>query len=162
MKKQDLLDQLQNGYNRDFAYFMPFVFDAENVYRRDGVTIAIEQVKGDDGGKTICGIDKASHPHFDFDNVTPQAVCDTYFKEWQEEGIDALESPFKFCYFDCAVNAGSGRAKKIMAKTGKDATAFLAERDAFYRRLALAKAVDRKFLNGWLQRIANLRTFLHL
>jgi len=159
MTKDDLIKQLK-GYDDDFAFFMPFVFDAENVYRRDGVTIAIERVPGDSGGETICGIDKASHPHFDFNDITPKNVCDVYFGEWKNEGIDELIKPFKFVYFDTCVNCGVGRAKSLRAKSGDDAKKFLDERADFYRRLASAKSVDRKFLRGWLNRIEDLRDFL--
>jgi hypothetical protein len=82
MTRRDLINQLHSGdYNGDFADFMPFILDAENVYGRDGKTIAIERVKGDSGGETVCGIDKAGHPHFNFDSVIPKAVCDVYFSE---------------------------------------------------------------------------------
>jgi len=162
MTRKDLIGELSKGYTQDFQYFMPFIFDAENAYRKDGVTIAIERVPGDDGGETFCGIDKSSHPHFDFSNATPKAVCDVYFSEWGTEGIDMLPNPFKFCYFDCAVNAGVGRAKAILAKTGQEAKAFLDEREQFYRRLAAAVDHDRQFLAGWISRVQNLRHFLHI
>jgi glycosyl hydrolase family 108 len=162
MTRKDLIEQLGSGYDADFAFFMPFIFDAENAYGRDHKTIAIERVPGDNGGETVCGIDRESHPNFDFGHITPKAVCDTYLSEWDKEGIGLLRKPFKFCYFDCAVNAGVGRARRILGTTGQDASAFLGEREAFYRRLAAKVSHDRRFLEGWLNRIRDLRAFLKL
>lgn len=65
-------------------------------------------------------------------------------------------------YYNCAVNCGTGRAKKLLIAAKGSAVRFLDEQSAFYRRLVDARPSASKYLRGWLNRVNALRTFLHL
>jgi lysozyme family protein len=152
------------AYSERFDKFIPFVLEAECVFRRghygDYAQVITERVRGDNGGDTYAGIDRASHPHFDFDNPTIPKAKDVYWQEWQGNGIEGMAHPLGEAFWDTGVNAGYGRARRILAKSGPDVGRFLDEREAFYRRLAEAVPHDRGFLQGWLNRVESLRKFL--
>ena len=152
------------GQSERFLKFIPFIFTAETVFKRghygDYDFVATEHDPNDSGGTTRFGIDEASHPNVDVERLTKDGAQDIYFQEWTRDGIEGLPAIFGECFFDCCVNAGLGRARRIRAKTGDDAGKFLDEREAFYRRLAASVSKDRKFLKGWLNRVESLRRFL--
>lgn len=147
-------------------FLLEFMIPAEAVYAKghngDNNYIIIENVAGDSGGRTYAGIDETSHPDFDFGNPSLDKALAVYEEEWITDGCDKMSAPFSYVFFDCCVNAGIGRAKKIAAKTGQNASKFLDERKAFYIRLADSKPSLKKFKTGWCNRVQNIRTYLHL
>jgi len=149
-----------------FLKFIPFIFSAETAFKKghygDWNYVATEHDPNDSGGTTRFGIDKASHPNVDVEHLTKDEAQNIYFDEWSKEGIEGFNNLFGECYFDCCVNAGSSRARKIMAQTGQDAKAFLDAREQFYRRLAEEVSKDARYLVGWLNRIQDLREYLRL
>ena len=144
-----------------FDDFMPFIFDWECVKDRKGNVIS-ENDPDDPGGLTKYGIDQRSHPHVDIRNLTESGAKDIYLREyWQKYGVEDKPRWFGEVYFNCCVNAGSGRAVKIAAVSGADADKFLDGQEDFYRRLAASKLSLGKFLKGWLNRTTALRKFIH-
>jgi len=154
------LNTALKSFDGRFAKFMPFVFQAECVFREG--QIIVEEEDGDDGGATFAGLDSASHPSLKFSTMSPQDVCQVYFSEWQANKVSQYLIPFGECFQDFAINAGIGRAIKTLQISGPDATAFNKERRAFYTQLATQKPVLAKFLRGWLNRVDNLEKFLGL
>lgn len=117
----------------------------------------------DPGGATRWGIDQRSHPRENIRNLTEARAKEIYFREyWTANGCEILAPGFGEVWFNCCVNAGRGRAEKILATGAHDALAFLAEQDRFYRRLARARPKSAKYLKGWLNRTEALRRFLKL
>ena len=151
-------------YSGRFNDFIGFVLEAECAFRKghygDYDFVVTERVKGDTGGDTYAGIDRSSHPNFDFGHPTIEKARDAYWQEWQENGIEGMPHPLGEAFWDTGINAGYGRARRILAKTGPDVGKFLDERAAFYRRLAAAVPHDRQFLQGWLNRVEDLMGFL--
>lgn len=134
-----------------FLDFIPFVLKWEGGYDND---------PDDPGGETKYGIDKRSHPNVDIRNLTRAGAIEIYWSEyWLRHGCDSLSAPLGEVFFNCCVNCGATRARKILGSSG-DAAAFLDNQEAWYRRLAEARPVLAKFLRGWLNRTDDLRRSL--
>lgn len=151
--------------NEQFKKFlMEFILPHEAVYKKghygDLNFMVIEDVKGDSGGRTYGGIDETSHPHFDYSHPTLDAVIDVYWYEWQKDGCDKMTSPLSFAFFDVAVNAGLGRAKKLLSISGNNVDKFNQARINFYEGLANHKPSLKKFLKGWTNRVDDLKKWI--
>lgn len=143
-----------------FTNFLPFIYKWEIVRDKRGNVIA-ENVAGDSGGVTKYGIDQSSHPKVDIRNLTEPQARQIYFDEWTACGAELMADKLGEVYFNACVNCGTGRARKLMARS-RDAASFLDAQEAFYRALADSKPSLRKFLRGWLNRTSDLRRFLSL
>ena len=163
MKTADLLQALKTAtYPEQFRFIMPFVFEWENVIGKSG-KILVESDKSDPGGETYCGLDRRSHPRLDFAKATPQIICDTYLADyWNKFKCESYAVPLCDVVFNCVVNAGWGRAERILAATGSNAAKFLQAQDSFYRRLADARPKSAKYLDGWLNRLESLARKLNI
>lgn len=154
------------SYSDRFIKFIIFVLDAETTFKKghygDDKFVVTEHDPNDSGGATRYGIDKSSHQNVDVEHLTKAGATDIYWDEWQKEGIESLPYPFGECYYDCCVNAGIGRARSITKVTGQDATKFLAARAIFYKKLAFKVKKDRQYLQGWLNRIDNVKKYLNI
>lgn len=138
-----------------FLKMIPFLWEWEGT--------KFENDPDDPGGATKFGIDQRSHPREDIRNLTEDRAKEIYWESyWEKYGCEGMPFPLGEVVFNCAVNAGYGRAQKIFATGAKTAKAFLAEQDAFYRRLADARPRSKKFLKGWLNRTAALRQLLNI
>lgn len=135
---------------RRFLEFLPFLFKWEGGYDND---------PDDPGGETHFGIDKRSHPDVDIKNLTKEGAADIYWRDyWVRHGCEWLKPPLGEVFFNACVNCGAGRARTLLeAAQPATAAGFLDAQEAFYRRLAGARPPLRKFLQGWLNRTADLR-----
>ncbi len=143
-----------------FNNFLPFIYDHENAYNKRH-EVVVENVAGDPGGCTKYGIDKASHPGVDVANLTEPQAREIYWQEWQAARADDMPAGVGECFFNCCVNCGVGRARKIAALGPKTVSDFIDQQENFYRRLCEQKSTLRKFLKGWLARTADLRKYLN-
>ena len=110
MTKQDVIDAAA-AYGSRFQNWMGFQIDWEAVYSHG--QIVTENVPGDNGGRTFCGIDEASSPAFFHNPITPDAVCEVYFSDyWQKVG--SLPFPVKEVAANFAVNMGLRAAAKML------------------------------------------------
>lgn len=134
---------------------MPFIFEWEGGYDHD---------PDDPGGETNFGIDKRSHPAEDIKHLTKDRAKEIYFEEWTKYGCEDLPEPLGEVEFNCNVNCGNGRTRKIMEAIAAHPTAaaFEDEQEAFYRRLVAARPASAKYLKGWLNRLNDLRSTQHL
>lgn len=141
-----------------FLHIIPWIFDAEGR--------AFENDKDDPGGATKFGVDQRSHPKENIRNLTAERATEIYWADkpegWQPNGCEDLPFPLGEVYFNSCVNCGPGRARKLLAAAGRDADKFLEAQAAFYRGLVNARPKSQKYLKGWLNRIASLRSFLKL
>jgi len=164
-----------------FSRWLKFVLSWECVFEADGLSIRTENVPGDSGGRTIAGIDEASHPHFDFESPTPKAIVDCYLADgWKQ--YSSLNFPICEVCSNFSVNLGFGASIRLLQEGIEAQTTIsldgklgpytlstankidahrLAEdiesaADSRYRRIAIANPRDRKFLAGWLARDAAL------
>src|SRR6187402_1390480 len=92
MKTSDILQAAQK-YSPRFAAWMDFVLEWECVYDENG-NIVPENVANDAGGLTFAGIDRASHPNFNYGNPDPLVIADIYFAcYWQPSNAEMLDFP---------------------------------------------------------------------
>jgi lysozyme family protein len=137
----------------------------------------VERDPADPGGTTKYGIDQRSHPHIDIANLTREQALEIYYSgEWSSCRCGTLKPPWDLAVFDAAVNIGSGRTIKLLQQTVgttvdgfigpktiaavnqapvDDLGEFLDLRESYYR--ALPQVLRNRFLNGWLNRVADLR-----
>jgi hypothetical protein len=153
-------------YPKRFLNILKFIFQWECVFKRghdqDYDYVTWEDVSGDPGGVTKWGVDQRSHPDLDIKNLTQEQATEVYYKGyWLKYGCDNLADKLGEAYFNCCVNCGFGRAKKILEKS-KTAAEFMDNQEAFYRGLVDSKPAFSKFLKGWLNRTGDLRKFLKL
>ena len=135
----------------------------------------------DPGGLTKYGISQAAFPDLDIRNLTPEQALGIYATHyWEPAKCPALPQKLALVHFDAAVNCGVGQAARFLEQAvgvavdgivgpitiaaawkATDAVdAYLSVREAFYRRLAQANPAEGVFLEGWLNRLANLKAFL--
>ena len=80
-----------------------------------------------------------------------------YKKIWDKSGAAKLPYPLNMIHFDTYVNSPAA-ARKILAKSGGNADAYLEMRAQRYQRLAkLRPEVYAKYLKGWMNRVDHLR-----
>ena len=163
---RDRPTQQTNQMTPEFTTFTTkFVIPHEAVYAKghygDNNYIIVENVEGDAGGLTYAGIDKASHPNFDYVHPTVDKAIAAYWIDFVDCGCKALAIPLCWVYFDCCVNNGLSASKKLLAQTN-DPHKFNDLRIARYHSIVDNHPNDVKFLRGWLNRVADLNTYLKL
>ena len=132
----------------------------------------------DAGGETNKGISKRAYPNLDIKNITDEEVANIYKRDyWDKCSCDRLPSYLKLFVFDTAVNMGVGRAKKMLQQAvdtvvdgvvgpntlrqaGKVRKNYaimnlVGLRWARYHEIA-KRGNNKKFLNGWLNRLADI------
>lgn len=124
----------------------------------------------DKGGATNKGITQETYNNWlisqgkfrkDVKFISQQEVEEIYYKNyWLKAGCDKMSKVFAVICFDTAVNMGIGRVKEFLqAARWTDPQKFLAAREQKYREFA--KYGNQKiFLNGWLNRLNDLRNFI--
>jgi lysozyme family protein len=129
----------------------------------------------DRGGATKFGVAQASHPSIKVEELTWEQAKDIYLKEyWLPAGCDKLPEKVSLLHFDAAVNVGVKRAVQFLqraagvtddgimgpATTTAAATvqvkSAIEERRRYYRYLVLQKPLQGRYLQGWLNRCADL------
>jgi len=137
-----------------FLAMFPWLFDIEGR--------AYENDPSDPGGATRFGIDQRSHPNVDIKNLTEEEAKKIYWDSyWQKNSCERFDFPIGEAYFDICVNNGAGRAAQLLA-ISNSCQQLIANRDAFYRRLAARRPKSRKYLQGWLNRDISLRKHLNI
>lgn len=93
----------------------------------------------------------------------PVKLCSTYEVRavywdfyWHALGCDRLTPELGLCVFDTAVHSGAKRAQQFLDFTTRPAL-YLDQREAFLRELVRRRPRSRKYLAGWLRRLALLR-----
>lgn len=133
-----------------FLAFIPFIFEWE------GETF--ENDPSDPGGATKFGIDQRSHPAVNIRGLTESQAIDIYWQEWIANGCEMMPPLYGEVFFNCAVNAGRGRATRIDKQVpGESWGQFIDLQDSFYRDLAGRRPGMNRFLHGWLNRTGALR-----
>ena len=116
----------------------------------------------DPGEETKWGIAKRYHPELDIRNLTAEQAASIYAAEyWDAVGCDAIPFPECVAVFDTAVNLGVGRVRGWL-KDAPDAKAIVQKRVDYYYERVKVKPTMRKYLNGWLNRVNDLKKFLDI
>ncbi len=177
------------AFPADFdAFVRGFIFKHECAYApgHDGDLnfVVIENVSFDNGGLTKYGIDAASHPGINITSLEADGAEAIYWEDFFASQSPVFPGRLAYYHFDCAVNLGATAAIKILQTalgTSVDGilgpqtllTAWLAwqtapntlissmldARAAHYRMLVQLNSSQSIFLNGWLNRVSDLRAW---
>lgn len=135
----------------DFKRAVEFTLKWEGGYSND---------PDDPGGETKYGISKRAHPECDIKNLSEQEAIQIYISDyWLSSGCESVGYPMNLVVFDSAVNCGTGTAKGWlrMSTTPQD---LINMRREYYLGLVKKKPALKKFLKGWLNRIADLEKLI--
>jgi lysozyme family protein len=93
----------------------------------------------------------------DIKNLTQAEAVNIYGQLWARSGAANLPYPLNTVHFDTYVNSPTA-ADKILKQSGGDVNSYLDIREQRYERLAALRP-DRfgTYLDGWMNRIENLR-----
>ena len=160
------------------------------VLKWEGADGKVSNDKNDRGGITKYGVClrflKTIRPNATADtvrNLTKKEATDIFHSEfWDKCRCDELPDRIAFALYDTAVNTGIKQAVKFLQRAlgikddgiiGTDTVYFarncdvddvlasmLEQRRAFYRHLADKYPTDKRFLNGWLNRVDDLSVAL--
>ena len=127
----------------EFDRAIKFVLKWEGGYSND---------PNDPGKETKYGISQKSYPYENIKNMTLKRAKKIYYENyWLKSGCDKLNFPMNIVVFNCSVNCGRTRAKKIfVVSLGWED--FLFKQIEFYAGLKTAKY----FLRGWVNRVIDL------
>jgi lysozyme family protein len=171
----------------DFNKALQFVLDHECVFAKhhygDMAFVVSENEDNDPGGLTKFGIDRASHPNVDVENLTLEQASEIYRKEyWDKFHCEELTWPLNAVHFDNCVNMGARQAVKLLQRSigayddgswgpitkasvgaackvrGASAVALnvIKIKREFYKDLAEQKPQLARFKEGWLNRTSDL------
>lgn len=149
--------------NSIFSKALKFVLKWEGGYVNDPI---------DRGGATNKGITQRTYnkwlkahclPEKDVKFITNEEVEKIYFQYyWLEANCHNMTDIFAVLCFDSAVNHGVGRVKQFLeAAEYKYPEKFIEARKNFYLRIVEKNPSQRKYLNGWMNRIEKLENFIN-
>ena len=154
----------QVGMSSTFVSFVTsFIFDWEGTTFEDDPDDSGNKGDGVTPGNygTKYGLDAASHHGVNIKALNDQTALALHWSDWCKAGCDKMASPMAEAYYNCAMNMGLGEAKKFAAEA-KTASDFVDLQEAHYKAIAAANSLERKYLNGWLNRTKDLRRVLKL
>lgn len=96
-------------------------------------------------------------------NITDQQIEDIYYKKyWLASKCDLMETKLAIVVFDTSVNMGTAKPLQYFKELGHKITAqqFLARRTQSYREYVKYDSSQKIYLEGWLDRINALSTFI--
>jgi len=147
-----------------FKLALKFLFPAEGGYSNHSA---------DKGGATNMGVTQGVYSAWlaskgltgrDVKGITKdEAVSiyrDNYFKAVGADRVAAANPKMAIALFDTAVLHGVGGAKSFLIKSGGDVVTFLKVREASYDRIVANDPSQKVFLQGWKNRVRNLRGYL--
>lgn len=137
----------------------------------------------DAGGETKFGVAKNANQDLNITKMTWEEAKAVYYKRyWIAGSCDKMPSRLAVLHFDGCVNHGVKKAGMFLQRAvgttpdgdvGPGTLAKIAivneletcgkicdNRSQFYRDIVTNKPVQAKFLNGWLRRINEMRTFV--
>lgn len=157
----------------NFLKFLPFVKEAETVYKKghhgDDNFVVVERDSNDPGGITKWGLDARTHgkgvAKLSWQEAT-QIYWDWYWcgktDTTQWVSCETIAHPSAEILFDTRINCGFKPAKNILVQSMGDCNRMLDLRDARYRAIVKYNPKMGEYLQGWLNRDANLRKLLCL
>ena len=121
----------------------------------------------DEGGMTIFGISKRSHPKAVMgmhqlilegkkEEAFEIAKKIYYENYWVKSGCENMEFPLDIINFDTAVNMGRSKAQELLEKSKGDWKDYLLERLYTYSKFEQAKL----YFRGWANRVLSLYDYI--
>lgn len=126
-----------------------------------GFTVKLEggyvNAPSDKGGPTNFGISSKANPDIDVKNLTRKQAKVLYLERYMiPSGAISQPKGMDMVVFDTAVHSGVSKAKELLAKH-KTIDSYLDARLKYIEKIAKTKKDQRKFLNGWRNRIIKIR-----
>ena len=148
-------------YDSNFEKMLKFVIQREGGYVND---------PNDLGGETNKGITHTTYnsyrrskglPIQSVKYITNSEVRDIYYNNYYKaSGADKISNPTLAAYvFDTAVNMGVSRAKTFLSQCDGNPDKFEKLRRAKYDEFVKAKPSQKKYLQGWNNRVTQLKSF---
>ena len=135
----------------NFPKFIRWLMEAEGGYVND---------KYDKGGETKYGISKRSYPNLDIPNLTKQQATDIYKTDyWDRSGANKEHFALSMVLADTAVLHGVSKARQWHKITG-NWRVYLEIRWNDYNRIVANDPTQKRFLDGWRNRVNNLKKFI--
>jgi lysozyme family protein len=135
----------------------------------------------DNGGCTKFGVAQNSHRDIDVRSITWETAKNIYYKDyWLAGSCDKLPRTVAIAHFDACVNHGVKQANKFLQralgvpadgilgpitlsaahKNDNYLTNMLEQRANFFKAIVQQKPLQGRFLNGWLNRVNDLKRAL--
>jgi lysozyme family protein len=184
----DAINGLANQiYSNNFLalidFVMPHECEFEPGHYGDYDFIRTEHDPNDPGGTTKYGLDAASHPHVDIENLKFDEAVAQYFSEiWQPLRGEDIPAQVAISMCDAAINVGSARSVRwlqtivnasadgnignetVAAINAADpvatAQALNARRDVYYKT-EVRESLRDEYLRGWEARVTDLNAFVN-
>lgn len=148
-------------YDKEYPQMLKFVLAREGGYSNN---------KDDLGGETNKGITHTTYdsyrrskglPTQSVKYMTEDEMQDIYYKNYYKaSGADKIDNPRLSMYvFDTAVNMGVSVAKNLYKKSGDNLEKFEQLRRDKYNAYAEAKPSQKKWLQGWQNRVTHVKDF---
>lgn len=146
---------------QDFEKMLKFILKYEGGYVND---------KNDLGGETNKGITHSTYNAYRKNKKLPlrsvkliedcevtEIYHDSYYKS--SGAINIKSKKLAMIVFDTAVNMGVSRAKTFLTQSNWNIEKYLMLRKLKYEEFARVNPTQKRFLQGWLNRIAALRKY---
>ena len=148
--------------DKNFDKMLQFVLKREGGYIND---------PNDLGGETNKGITYRTYnayrkskdlPVRSVKYITDSEVRDIYYNNYYKAvGADKIKNPkLAAVMFDTAVNMGVSRAKTFLQESNGNIDKFIQLRRAKYEEFVSSKPSQKKFLQGWNNRVNELNSFI--
>lgn len=150
--------------DKEFQRCIQFVLSQECRRNKDG-TLDDGYINDPDdpGGETKYGISKRAYPKVDIKELGLADALGYYYRDYWYVA-SGLPFPLNVCVLDCAVNQGTGTAKKFLAVCDKDWKKFNFQREQHYLALLQGKfkanPKREQWRRFWFKRLNNLRKFI--
>lgn len=174
---------VSSAFQRAINFVLPHEEAFAPGHQGDERYVVAQKAKGDAGGLTKYGIDQKSHPGMDIAHLSKAQAVAMYQKTWTDHHLDQVPGNVGIAMFDAYVNGGkpvawlqnalrgegvapTGKldpqtiAAAQHADQGEVVDSIVDQRDARYDALAKKYPNDRRFLEGWKHRDADLRAYL--
>ena len=148
--------------DKNFDKMLQFVLKREGGYIND---------PNDLGGETNKGITYRTYnayrksknlPVRSIKYITDSEIRDIYYNNYYKAvGADKIKNPkLAAVMFDTAVNMGVSRAKTFLQESNGNTDKFIQLRRAKYEEFVKSKPSQKKFLQGWNNRVNELNSFI--
>lgn len=144
--------------DKRFSIMLNIVLGREGGYSND---------PDDRGGETMKGVTTETYnayrkskglPTQSVKKITEEEMSEIYYDIYKTCGADKITDKKLALYvFDTAVNMGSKAANEFLEKSGGDLRKYESLRRARYREIAAKDSRQKKYLNGWNNRVYKIR-----
>lgn len=152
---------LGNSVNdKYFDKMLNFILSKEGGYVND---------PADSGGETNKGVTQNTYngyrkskglPTRNVREITNEELREIYHNFFVQSGADKIDNPrMALLVFDFAVGSGTNVARKFFKQSGGDLQKFVEIRRNFYQNLVKRRPKDKRFINGWNNRLTSAIAF---